>query len=32
MTISHKPTFVMARRNPILDTIEKKVKEGSMEA
>jgi hypothetical protein len=32
MTIGHKPTFVMARKDPILDTIEKKVKEDSMEA
>jgi hypothetical protein len=31
MIISHKPTFVMARKDPILDTIEKKVKEDSME-
>ncbi len=32
VTISHKPTFVMARKDPILDTIEKRVKEDSMEA
>jgi hypothetical protein len=25
MTVSHKPTFVMARRNPILDIVEKRV-------
>jgi hypothetical protein len=31
-TINHKPTFVMARRDLILDTIEKRVKEDSMEA
>jgi hypothetical protein len=29
-TISHKPTFVMARRDPILDTIDKRVQEDSM--
>ncbi len=29
--INHKLTFVMVRRDPILDTIEKKVKENSME-
>ncbi len=23
--VSHKPTFVMVRRNPILDTVEKRV-------
>jgi len=32
MTISHKPTFAMARKDPILDTIEKRVKKDSMEA
>jgi hypothetical protein len=26
MAINHKPTFVMVKRDPILDTIEKKVK------
>jgi hypothetical protein len=31
-TINHKPTFVVARRDPILHTIEKRVKEDSMEA
>jgi len=31
-TISHKSTFVMARKDLILDTIEKRVKEDSMEA
>jgi hypothetical protein len=25
--VNHKPTFVMAKRDPILDTIEKRVKE-----
>jgi hypothetical protein len=30
--ISHKLTFVMARRDLILDTIEKRVKEDSLEA
>jgi hypothetical protein len=30
--VNHKLTYVMARRDPILDTIEKKVKEDSMEA
>ncbi len=29
--VSHKPTFVMARRDLILDTIQKRVKEDSME-
>ncbi len=32
ITISHKSTFVMARRDLIMNTIEKKVKEDSMEA
>jgi len=32
MTISHKLTFVMAKRYLIPDTIEKRVKEDSMEA
>ncbi len=32
MTLGHKSTYVMARRDLILDTIEKKVKEDSMEA
>jgi hypothetical protein len=32
MAISHKLTYVMARRDFILDTIEKRVKEDSMEA
>jgi hypothetical protein len=32
MAISHKPTFVMARRDPILDMVEKRLKEDSMEA
>ncbi len=32
MIISHKPTFVMARKDPIPNTIEKRVKEDSMEA
>jgi hypothetical protein len=32
MIISHKPTFVMARRDPIPNTIEKRLKEDSMEA
>jgi hypothetical protein len=32
MEVSHKPTFVMVRRDPISNTIEKKVKEDSMEA
>ncbi len=32
MVVSHKPTFVMAKKDPILDTIEKRVKEDSMEA
>ncbi len=27
MTVSHKSTFVMVRRDPIQDTIEKRVKE-----
>ncbi len=30
--VGHKPTYVMARRNLISDTIEKKVKEDSMDA
>jgi hypothetical protein len=30
MAINHKPTFVMARRDPILNTIEKIMKEDSM--
>jgi hypothetical protein len=30
--VSHKPTFVMAKRDPILDTIEKRVKDDPMEA
>jgi hypothetical protein len=30
-TVSHKPTFVMAKRNLILNTIENRVKEDSME-
>jgi len=30
-TINHKPTFIMAKRDPILDMIEKRVKEDSME-
>jgi hypothetical protein len=29
--VNHKPTFVMARKDPIRDTIEKKVKEDTME-
>jgi len=32
MIVSHKSTFVMANMDPILDTVEKKVKENSMEA
>jgi hypothetical protein len=32
MVISHKPTFVMARRDPISNTVERRVKEDSMEA
>jgi len=32
MATSHKPTFVMVKRDFISDTIEKKVKEDSMEA
>ncbi len=32
MAVCHKPTFVMARRDPISNTIEKRVKEDSMEA
>ncbi len=31
MAVSHKSTFVMARRDPILDMVEKRVKEDSME-
>jgi hypothetical protein len=31
MTISHNPIFIMAKWDPILDTIEKRVKEDSME-
>lgn len=31
-TISHKLTFVMAKSDAILNTVEKKVKEDSMEA
>ncbi len=31
MTISHKSTFVMAKRDPIPNTIEKRVNEDSME-
>jgi hypothetical protein len=31
IVVSHKPTFFMARRDPIPDMIEKKVKEDSME-
>ncbi len=31
MAISHKPTFVMAKKDLIPDTIEKRVKEDSME-
>jgi len=31
MTINHKPTFAMARRDPIPNTIEKKIKEDTME-
>jgi gamma-glutamyl:cysteine ligase YbdK (ATP-grasp superfamily) len=30
--VSHKLIFVMVRRDPILDTIEKRVKENPMEA
>jgi hypothetical protein len=32
MVISHKPTFVMVRRDPISNTVEKRVKKDSMEA
>lgn len=32
MAISHKLTFVMTKRDPILDTIKKRVKEDSTEA
>ncbi len=32
MVINHKSTFVMARRDPIPNIIEKRVKENSMEA
>jgi hypothetical protein len=31
MISSHKPTFVMAKRDPVPDIIEEKVKEDSME-
>jgi hypothetical protein len=31
MVVSHKSTFVMARKESILDTIEKRVKEDPME-
>jgi hypothetical protein len=30
--VTYKPTFVMARRDPIPNTIEKKVKDDPMEA
>jgi hypothetical protein len=30
-TVNHKLTFVMAKRDPILNTVEKRVKEDSME-
>jgi hypothetical protein len=30
--VTFKPTFVMAKRDPILDTIEKRVKDDPMEA
>jgi hypothetical protein len=31
MIVNHKPTFVMARKDPISNTIEKRVKEDSVE-
>jgi hypothetical protein len=31
MVVNHKPTFIMAKRDLILNTIEKRVKEDSME-
>jgi hypothetical protein len=31
MIVNHKPIFYMARRDSILDTIEKRVKEDTME-
>jgi hypothetical protein len=30
--INHKPTFVMARRDPIPDTVEKRINDDPMEA
>jgi hypothetical protein len=31
MTINHEPTFAMARKDPIPNTIEKKIKEDTRE-